>query len=136
MAPKRSKSLLSGRLGLFALTLSFTLLFACSRAPDPTKPVPVPTEDWSQWRGPNRNGIVSQSFDASQALQAPQEIWRQTLGAGFSSPTIADGQLVTMFSDGDREFLIALDLANGQELWRLEMGEPLRESRRECRTRR
>ena len=75
--------------------------------------------DWPQWRGPNHDGSVSGQgvFDAGHF--GLELAWKKPLGSGYSSISVADGRAVTMFSDGERDNLIALDAATGEELWRL-----------------
>ncbi len=94
-----------------------------SRAAD-NRP-PASQNGWPQWRGALRDGV---SHDAGLLNEWPAEgpplVWKATgLGRGFSSISIADGRIFTM---GDREageFVIALDLASGKELWSARIGD-------------
>jgi outer membrane protein assembly factor BamB len=75
--------------------------------------------EWPQWRGANRDGI---STDTGLLTEWPKDgpplLWKATgLGRGFSSVSIAGRRIFTM---GDREsgqYVIALNLADGKELW-------------------
>ncbi len=49
--------------------------------------------------------------------------WDRELGSGYSRISIADGKAVTMFASGDVDVVAAFDVANGDELWRYELGE-------------
>ena len=75
--------------------------------------------DWPQWRGPNRDGI-SQEVGLLKKWPdgGPQVLWRVSFGEGFSGISVADGRVYTMFSDTEDEFVVCLDAANGEEIWR------------------
>jgi outer membrane protein assembly factor BamB len=49
----------------------------------------------------------------------------RTAGIGYSSFAVVDGRLFTMGAEGEKEFLMAVNTENGQELWRAEIGELL-----------
>ena len=74
---------------------------------------------WPQWRGPNRDGISKETGLLKQwPADGPPLVWKATgAGQGYSSFSVANGRLYTMGLRGDREFVIAYDLANGKEAW-------------------
>ena len=86
--------------------------------------------DWPHWRGPTRDGV---SPDAGVLDAWPQEgptvLWRTPLGEGFSSITVSQGQLFTMFAAGDDEFVVSLRVSDGGEVWRLRADASFTESR-------
>ena len=49
--------------------------------------------------------------------------WDRELGPGYSRISIADGKAVTMFASGEVDVVAAFDVADGDELWRFELGE-------------
>jgi outer membrane protein assembly factor BamB len=55
-----------------------------------------------------------------------RELWRRPLGSGFSAISIAGARGFTGLSDGGSDFLAAIDLATGRELWRTRLGEAYR----------
>ncbi len=75
--------------------------------------------NWPQWRGPNRDGISKETGLMKQwPAEGPPLVWKATgAGSGFSSFSIANGRLYTMGLRGDREFVIAFDVATGKEAW-------------------
>jgi outer membrane protein assembly factor BamB len=103
----------------------------CLLAAADNKPADVA---WPQFRGPNRD---DHSPDKGLAKAWPSEgpplVWKAAgLGIGFSTVSIADGRVFTM---GDREqqdngkgekscFVIALNLADGKEIWSTRVGKP------------
>ncbi len=79
----------------------------------------VGATDWPQWRGPNRDGISEEmGFLKEWPDSGPQVLWRVSLGEGFSGISAVGGHVYTMFSEGDDEFVVCLNAANGEEIWR------------------
>ena len=84
------------------------------------------TPFWPQWRGPNRDDI---SPDTGLLKQWPEEgpplAWKhEGIGAGFSSVTIDHGRIFTMGDRDDAQWVFALALDDGAELWKAKVGEP------------
>jgi outer membrane protein assembly factor BamB len=77
------------------------------------------TASWPQWRGPNRDGISKETGLLKQwPADGPPLAWKATgAGGGYSSVAISNGKLYTMGLRGDREFVIAFDVATGKEAW-------------------
>ncbi len=80
--------------------------------------------DWAQWRGPNRDGISTETgLLKSWAAGGPSEAYRTAgLGGGFSSVAISDGRVFTMGKFGDETRLLALNAENGEILWQTPVG--------------
>jgi outer membrane protein assembly factor BamB len=81
---------------------------------------PVPAQDWPQWRGPNRDGIV-------RGIQAPAswpktltEEWKVTVGEGVATPVVVGNHVYVFTRQKDDELLLCLDVATGKERWRSE----------------
>ena len=77
------------------------------------------TASWPQWRGSNRDGISNETGLLKQwPAEGPPLVWKATgAGGGYSSISISNGKLYTMGLRGDREFVIAFDVATGKEAW-------------------
>lgn len=78
----------------------------------------VSAQDWPQWRGTNRNGVVS-DFDAPG--QWPAELtqkWRVTVGFGDSTPALVGNKLYVSARQGEEEVTLCLNVTNGKELWK------------------
>jgi len=75
--------------------------------------------NWPQWRGPNRDGISKETGLLKQwPAEGPALVWKATgAGRGYSSFSISNGRLYTMGLRGDREFIVAFDVATGKEAW-------------------
>ncbi|MEO6034784.1 MAG: PQQ-binding-like beta-propeller repeat protein [Verrucomicrobiota bacterium] len=79
-------------------------------------------EDWSQWRGPNRDGHVLASARVPDSLPAePKIIWQMKVGEGFASPVIASGKVFYFDNQQGKETLHAIDAADQHELWHAEV---------------
>lgn len=92
-------------------------------APSEISPAVAAAANWPQWRGPNRDGQVSDFVAPASAW--PKELkeqWRVTVGVGHSSPVAADGKIYVHARQGEEEVLLALDAATGKEIWRAAQG--------------
>ncbi|MDQ3687047.1 MAG: PQQ-like beta-propeller repeat protein [Acidobacteriota bacterium] len=87
--------------------------------------------EWPQWRGPNRDGISKETGLLKQwPAEGPPLAWKAAgAGRGFSSMSVAHNRLYTMGLRGDREYVIAFDLATGKEAWATAHGAAYRDSR-------
>jgi len=87
--------------------------------------------DWPQWRGPNRDGISKETGLLKQwPAEGPPLAWKANgAGRGYSSFSISNGKLYTMGLRGDREFIVAFDVATGKEVWATAHGSAFRNDR-------
>lgn len=86
---------------------------------------------WPQWRGPNRDGISKETGLLRQwPAEGPPLVWKAAgAGRGYSSFSIANGKLFTMGLRGDREYVVAFDIATGKEAWATPHGSAFRNDR-------
>ena len=74
--------------------------------------------DWTQWRGPTRDGWVPAATAPAQWPETLTKRWTQPSGEGYSSPIVA-GRFVFVHSRQDPdEVVTAFDLASGKVQWR------------------
>src|SRR5436309_2914564 len=85
---------------------------------------------WSQWRGPNRDGLsLETGLLKDWPASGPRVVWKQPIGRGFSSMAVVNGRLYTMDADtiesesgeptpGAYESVVCLDANTGQQIWR------------------
>lgn len=75
--------------------------------------------DWPQWRGPNRDGVSSETgLLAVWPADGPPRSWEAKVGHGFASVIVARGRVFTIFQDGDSEAIAAWNADTGKEIWR------------------
>lgn len=84
-------------------------------------------DDWSQWRGKNRDGISAErGLLKDWPAGGPKLAWTmQGAGAGYSSFAVAGGKVYTLGARGGTEYLIALDEATGKKVWEMATGARL-----------
>jgi outer membrane protein assembly factor BamB len=86
---------------------------------------PASASDWPQWRGPNRDGISTETGLLSDWRAAPPRLlWQKTgLGSGYASVAIVGDRLYTMGDREGQQMVIAIDLATRRELWATPIGQ-------------
>lgn len=97
------------------------------KAAEPSTPAPkaatgTPSSKlsgWPQWRGPDRDGRSAESgWRKDWAAEAPRQLWKARVGAGMSSPVVAEGRVLLSGNDGqDTDRIVALDVLTGAVLW-------------------
>jgi outer membrane protein assembly factor BamB len=84
--------------------------------------------DWPQWRGPNRDGVSAETgLLKSWPKEGPKLLWTfEKTGTGYSSFSVVGNVLYTMGAldeaNGNREFVLAIDITTGKERWRTPIG--------------
>lgn len=85
---------------------------------------PTRSRDWPGFRGPNRDGLCTESKLLHQwPADGPKLLWQlDSLGRGHSTIAIANGRF---FTTGDRDksqYVLAYDLSSHAELWNVHIG--------------
>lgn len=73
--------------------------------------------DWTQWRGPNRDGVVA-AFTAPAAW--PDRLtqrWKVEVGLGYATPLLVGNRLYLFSRVGENETMSALDADTGRIVW-------------------
>lgn len=86
------------------------------------------SEDWPQWRGPNRDGIVPAS---SVPAAWPRDLklkWKAAAGSGYASPVVSQGAAFVFARSGENETLTRFDLANGKAQWTVSYTAPFQKN--------
>ncbi|KXJ04338.1 Outer membrane protein assembly factor BamB, partial [Exaiptasia diaphana] len=85
--------------------------------------------DWPLWSGPSANltslgnGLFDREDGDDGGTFALERVWSRPLGSAYSGILVVDGQLVTTFSDGASDYLVALDASSGAEQWRYRISD-------------
>jgi outer membrane protein assembly factor BamB len=108
------------------------LLFLFAAGAAPWSLAQAPATGWPQWGGPTRDfKSTSKGLAASWPAGGPRELWSRPLGDGYSSIVVDGGTIYTMyhplkgffstvvskFTGGNPEVVVALDAATGKTLW-------------------
>ena len=76
-------------------------------------------DDWPRWRGADCNGISKETgWSASWPQEGPKQLWKTSVGTGFSSVAVSNGRLYTLGNKGGTETLYCLDAGSGKEQWK------------------
>ena len=81
--------------------------------------------DWPQWRGPQRNGVTTETgLLAAWPAGGPPLRWQRTdLGFGYGAPAVVGERLYLLANaDLDNESVLALATADGRTLWSTRLG--------------
>jgi outer membrane protein assembly factor BamB len=80
--------------------------------------------DWPQWQGPDRTRISKETGLLQEwPSGGPRAIWTaDNLGSGYGSMAVAGDWVFLQGSRGNSSYVIALDRADGQEVWSEALG--------------
>lgn len=81
-----------------------------------TKLVTTDSDFW-QFLGPHRNGRLDNVQLSHDWSTPPKKVWRQSIGAGWSAFSAADGCAVTLEQRGPEEFVTCYEIETGKLLW-------------------
>jgi outer membrane protein assembly factor BamB len=119
---------------LFASCVALFVL-TTDALPKPDKSAPSADTDWPQWRGPQRNGICTETGLLKEWPKGgPKLLWDtkkvnsdKTVGIGMSSLAITQGKIFTLGdfwaekNKGDG-YAFCLDAESGKEIWKTKLG--------------
>ncbi|MCY4600309.1 MAG: PQQ-binding-like beta-propeller repeat protein, partial [Acidobacteria bacterium] len=75
-------------------------------------------QDWTQWRGPNRDGVAA-AFDVPASWpDGLRRQWTIEVGSGYATPLLVGDRLYLYVRQADDEVMLALDPATGETIWR------------------
>lgn len=82
-----------------------------------TSAITVNAQEWTQWRGPERDGSVTGKNAPAKWPEALQRSWRVEIGEGYSSPVVAAGRVFVHGRRDPEEIVAAINLADGKVVW-------------------
>jgi outer membrane protein assembly factor BamB len=103
--PSRLRIVLLAGLGAF-------LVFAIGALPA------AQAGDWANWRGPNHDGVSTETGWSPAAVSAGKVLWRGQVGRGYSSFAVAGGKLFTLGNRDGQDSVYCLDAETGKEIWK------------------
>ncbi len=75
-------------------------------------------QDWSQWRGDNRDGKVKEFKVPDKWPMELTQQWNVIVGTGDATPALVGKKLYIFTRQEDQEVILCLNADNGKELWR------------------
>jgi len=74
--------------------------------------------DWPCWRGPDRNGISAEKgWQRQWPAGGPKQLWKASVGTGFSSFSVSGGRVYTMGNSADTDRVFCLEAQTGKVVW-------------------
>lgn len=97
---------------------------AAGSAPEPDRP----GSDWMEFLGPHQTGVSDETglLDAWPA-GGPPEVWKITVGTGYSAPSVSGNRLVIHHRQGNEEIIECLRADTGAPLWKHRYGSSFRD---------
>lgn len=74
-------------------------------------------QEWTQWRGPARDGVVLSKYAPATWPGSLKQTWRVEIGEGYSSPVVANGKAFIHGRKDPEEIVASINLADGKVLW-------------------
>lgn len=90
------------------LLIGLTAVHQAQRAP----------ADVTQWRGPNRDGIVTGFAEPAAWPEQLNQRWKIDVGLGYATPLVVGNRLYVFSRQADDEVMSAIDAGSGKVLWR------------------
>jgi outer membrane protein assembly factor BamB len=89
----------------------------------------APAQDWPQWRGPNRDGILPVSTESlKQWPRSVKQVWKTSIGGGYSSPVLSQGAIYTIAREDENEVLSRVEWKTGKVAWRKSYPAPFQKN--------
>lgn len=82
--------------------------------------------DWVEWRGPQRNGVLTGVAAPKVWPPTLTKQWRSEVGLGYSTPLVVAGRVYAFSRQGDEEVMSALDASTGAIVWRTAYAAPFK----------
>jgi outer membrane protein assembly factor BamB len=87
---------------------------------------PLAAQDWPQWRGPARDGVVRGFKPPASWPTTLTKRWNVEVGTGYATPLVIGDRLYVFSRQGDNEVMTAFDAASAKVLWRTSYPAPFK----------
>ena len=74
--------------------------------------------DVTQWRGANRDGVVTGFTPPAAWPENLTQRWKIDIGLGYATPLVVGNRVYVFSRQGEDEVMSAIDAASGKVLWR------------------
>lgn len=76
-----------------------------------------PAADYTQWRGPNRDGVVPGFTEPRTWPEQLTRRWTAEVGLGYATPLVVGNRIYMFARQAENEVMSALDADTGKVLW-------------------
>jgi len=83
-----------------------------------------PAPDWTQWRGPSRDGTVPGASTPDAWPERLMRKWHVPVGEGYASPVLAASRVYVHSRRDPVEVVTAIDVVGGDVIWQQEYAAP------------
>ena len=80
--------------------------------------------DYTQWRGPNRDGSAAGFVEPKAWPAQLRQRWSVPIGEGYATPLLVGPRLYTISRRNGNEIMMALDAATGKMVWESSYAAP------------
>lgn len=84
----------------------------------------VMSQDYAQWRGPNRDGSAALFSAPSTWPETLTLKWKVDVGPGYATPIVIGPRVYSFSRQNGEEVMMALDAATGKSIWRTAYAAP------------
>ena len=88
--------------------ISIVLLVAMGAASHAQRP----STDWTQWRGPNRDGTIAAFTPPAAWPDTLVQRWKVEVGTGYATPIVVGDRVFQFSRVGENETMTAFDAAS------------------------
>lgn len=81
--------------------------------------------DWPQFRGPNRDGVVSSFAEPKAWPERLTQQWKVDVGEGHATPVLVGNRVYVFARQGANEVMQALDASTGKPVWQTRYAAPV-----------
>ncbi len=75
--------------------------------------------EWPRWRGADGTGVSKETgWSTSWPKEGPTQLWKASVGIGFSSFAVAQGRAYTLGNAASNDTVFCFDAVTGKELWK------------------
>ena len=93
----------------FVAQLVLALLFSATT---------ISSQDWPQWRGPNRDGAAASFREPKAWPERLQQVWKIDVGIGYSNPLVIGNRVYLHTRQGGNEVVACFDLESAKQIWK------------------
>lgn len=111
------------RLLRLILTGAAVLLFSSLHAAESGSAI---SNDWPQWRGPNRDGVSHETGWLTQwPAEGPKQLWKANIGAGYACISVSQNRVYSMGNINNEDVVSCLNADTGAVIWQHKYAAPL-----------